>query len=67
MTTKEEIIFRTSCHPEAFGHEPEPNDQQWKLTFPLENVSNLIVLMGKIGREALMEMLVQEVVDDLFE
>ena len=44
MSTKEEVIFRTSCHPEAFGHEPEPNDQQWRLTFPLENGSNLIVL-----------------------
>lgn len=61
------LIFKTKCHPEANGDEAKHGDQEWKLTFPLEDGSNLIVLMGKTGREAMMGMLVQEVADDLFE
>lgn len=62
-----DIVFRTWCHPEANGDKPKPGDQEWALTFTLENGVILKVLMGKIGREAMMGMLVQEVADDLFE
>ena len=61
------LVFRTKCHPEANGGTPRHGDQEWRLTFPLENGESLVVLMGKEGRENMMGMLVQEVADDLFE
>ena len=61
------VLYKTKCHPEANGRKPQNGEQEWTLTFPLEDGSCLVVQMGKLGRESMMGMLVQEVADDLFE
>lgn len=61
------LTYRTKCHPGALGNAPKDGDNEWRLSFPLENGQNLIVLMGDAGREAMAGMLMQERIDDMIE
>lgn len=52
--------LRTTCDPEANGRQPQPDDVRYTLTFPLENGEELVVQMGKKGRDLLLGMLICE-------
>lgn len=57
--------FRSSECPGADGKPPEPGDQKWTLSIPLEGGDDYLeVEIGKKGRAALRAMLEQEEWDD---
>lgn len=59
--------FRTKDHPEANGRRPQNGEQAWTIDFTLEDGGKLYVKMGKVGRQALKDMLAQEEADDAAE
>ena len=58
------LTYRTKDHPEAGGRRAVPGQQQWVLTFPLDSGDDLVLKLGRHGRESLVEMLAQEERDD---
>lgn len=64
QVTKGEVVYRTKDHPEANGRKAQIGEQQWVLTFPIDDGRTLRVLVGKAGHAALRGMLIQEMVDD---
>jgi hypothetical protein len=63
----EDLVFRAACHPEATGNIPEEGEQEWRLSFPLDDGRTLVVLMGRPGRDNMAAMLMEERLDDLIE
>lgn len=60
--------LKTRCCPDAGGREPEPGEQKWTLSFPLEGGDDYLELeVGRRGRDALLAMLAQEEADDAAE
>jgi len=57
------VRFRTKDHPAANGREPETGETAWTLRFPLENGRELHVELGRIGRDAILDMLGREDAD----
>lgn len=58
------LEFKTKDHPEANGKKPIIGQQEWTLSFPLEDGERLIVKIGRRGRDALLSMLQREDRDD---
>lgn len=54
------LTFRTKCHPEANGREPQDGEKAWTVFMPLEDGSTLYVSMGKKGRDILFGMLIAD-------
>ena len=61
------LEFRTKDHPQANGRKAQPGEQQWILTFTLEDGSELKVKAGQLCRDSFKRMLEQEEIDDLAE
>ena len=60
--------FKSSDCPDAGGRIPLAGEQKWDISFPLEGGDDYLELeIGKKGREALLAMLEQEVIDDHLE
>ena len=57
MTELNSITFLTKDHPEANGREAQPGEEEYMLNFPLEDGRVLYIKMGRIGHEALFEVL----------
>ena len=56
---------KSTCCPDANGRQPKDGEQSWTLRFPLENGQDYMeVKIGKRGRDALLDMLGQEAIDD---
>ncbi len=57
--------FKTSDCPDADGRVPQPGEQKWTLSFPLEGDDDYLeVQIGAKGRESFLRMLEQEKKDD---
>jgi hypothetical protein len=58
------ITMRCKDDPEANGRTPQVGEQQFTLTFPLENGEDLKLFMGREGMNHFMGMISQMVYDD---
>jgi hypothetical protein len=56
--------FLTNDHPEANGRQPQFGDVAWTIRLPLETGEDLIVHMGKKGRDTLFGMLIADCQDN---
>lgn len=63
----EVITFIAEDHPQANGRRAKFGEQQWTISFTLEDGRRLDVLIGKTGHAALRAMLIQEMRDDEWE
>lgn len=54
------LEFRTKDHPEANGRKPVEGDVAWTARIPLENGEELVLRMGKQGRDLLFGMLIAD-------
>lgn len=54
----------TKDHPEANGRHPKIGEQQWTITMPLADGTQLLIHMGKKSRDLLFGMLVAEEIED---
>ncbi len=60
--------FKASDAPDADGRQPQPGDQEWTLTFPLEGGDDYLeITIGRTGRDAIRRMIMQEAIDDAAE
>lgn len=55
--------LRTRCHPEANGRQPQLGEEAWTVRLPLENGEELVVQMGRQGRDLLFGMLIADCMD----
>jgi hypothetical protein len=55
-----DLMFRTKCHPEANGRQPQYGDVAWTVELPLEDGRILAVEMGKKGRDLIFGMLISD-------
>ena len=58
------IEYRTKDHPQANGRKAQPGEQQWIIRFPIEDGTELVVRMGKQGRDTFYGMLIAEDTED---
>jgi hypothetical protein len=56
--------FRTKDHPQANGKKAQYGDVEYRLTFPLEDGTDLFVVCGKEGMRNLRNVVLAELCDD---
>jgi len=59
-----DLVYLTTCHPEAMGRIPQDGDRFWTFLFTLEDGRILELRCGKQCRDDFREMLFQEEADD---
>jgi len=65
QAVRSEREFLTRDHPMANGRQPQPGEQAWIFTLPLQDGTTLTVKAGRIGRDALIANAHQEATDDV--
>ena len=56
--------FRTQCHPEAKGREPQEGEYKWDFKFTLEDGSILMIEMGKEAHDDFRGFVLREEMED---
>lgn len=62
-----DLVYRTRCHPEAMGRQPQPGEQFWTFRITLEDGRILDIQAGRQFRGDFLGMLRQEDADDVVE
>lgn len=57
------MILKTKCDPEANGRKPKFGDVRFTCTLPLEDGTELVLQMGRKGRDLLFGMLIADCQD----
>lgn len=61
---REEITLRCKDHPEANGRKPQPGDQGYKLRFPLESGTTLVLYCGPQTFTEFQDLIGRMMIDD---
>ena len=59
--------FRTQCHPEANGRNPQEDEYKWDFKFTLEDGSILLIELGKEAHDAFRGFVLCEEMEDAME
>ena len=64
MNQTPDKTFRTQCHPEANGRNPEYGEYKWDFKFTLEDGSILMIELGKEAHDDFRGFVLREEMDD---
>ena len=67
INQKPDQTFRTQCHPEANGRNPQEGEYKWDFKFTLEDGSTLMIELGKEAHDDFRGFVLREEMEDAME